>query len=177
MYRSGVNSKLYVYDHDRGNVNSISIYRYNYMVFLLNRDGHSAITIKVLISLSHVYNQLKSNWFCVLDQFQSPKWTPSLQQRAVCVERHASSSVGGASPRITSMRATRYSWCRDPPPTTVRSARTAPPRSRSCVTLRKSPHRFQILKQQLNNAHCLPLSIWMTWIVQFTWFMTLLDFC
>lgn len=56
-------------------------------------------------------------------------------QRAVCVERHASSSVGGASPRITSMRATRYSWCRDPPPTTVRSARTAPPRSRSCVTL------------------------------------------
>lgn len=177
MYRSSVNRKLHVLDHDRGNVNSISIYRYNYMVFLLNRDGHSAITIKVLISLSHVYNQLKSNWFCVLDQFQSPKWTPSLQQRAVCVERHASSSVGGASPRITSMRATRYSWCRDPPPTTVRSARTAPPRSRSCVTLRKSPHRFQILKQQLNNAHCLPLSIWMTWIVQFTWFMTLLDFC
>lgn len=172
-----MNRKLHAYDQDRGNVNSISIYRYNYMVFLLNRDGtHSAITIKVLVSLSHVHNQLKSNWFLCVG-FQSPRWTPSLQQRAVCVERHASSSVGGASPRITSMRATRYSWCRDPPPTTVRSARTAPPRSRSCVTLRKSPHRFQILKQQINNAHCLPLSIWMTWIVQFTWFMTLLDFC
>lgn len=133
------------------------------MVFLLNRDGtHSAITIKVLVSLSHVHNQLKSNWFLCVG-FQSPRWTPSLQQRAVCVERHASSSVGGASPRITSMRATRSSWCRDPPPTTVRSARTAPPRSKSCVTLRKSPHRFQILKQQMNNAQCLPLSIWMTW--------------
>lgn len=171
-----MNRKLHVYDHDRGNVNSISIYRYNYVEFLLNRDGHCYHN-KSIGLFSYVYNQLKSNWFCVLDRFQSPRWTPSLQQRAACVERHASSSVGGASPRTTSMRATRSSWCRDPPPTTVRSARTAPPRSKSCVTLRKLPHRFQILKQQMNNAHCLPLSIWMTWIVQFTWFMTLLDFC
>lgn len=41
------------------------------MVFLLNRDGHYVIAIKVLVSLLHVYNQLKSNWFCVLD-FRAP---------------------------------------------------------------------------------------------------------